>query len=78
VSQFRVNSNGSITLVNAKAATGIPGAIDMVAAGGSFLYVEGGRFGTVNAFAIGADGSLTLVQTVSVPGGASLEGIAVN
>jgi 6-phosphogluconolactonase (cycloisomerase 2 family) len=78
VSQFRVNSNGSITLVNAKAATGIPGAIDMVAAGGSFLYVEGGRFGTVSAFAIGADGSLTLVQTVSVPGGASLEGIAVN
>jgi 6-phosphogluconolactonase (cycloisomerase 2 family) len=76
ISQFRVNPNGSITLVNAIAASGIPGAIDMAQAGGRFLYAESEVSSSVHAFSIGSDGSLTAIQTVTVPDGSSLEGIA--
>jgi 6-phosphogluconolactonase (cycloisomerase 2 family) len=62
--------------VNAIAASGIPGAIDMAQAGGRFLYAESEVSSSVHAFSIGSDGSLTAIQTVTVPDGSSLEGIA--
>lgn len=84
VSQFQINGDGSITVIRPAAATGITGPIDMAAVGGKYLYVEseasaaGPGFGSVHAFAIGADGSLLPIQTVNVAGGANLEGIAVD
>ncbi len=74
VSQFRVTSNGTSVLVNGTAASGIPGAIDSATAGG-FLYVQSGSSGAVDIFRIATGGSLTPVQVMSVPGGASQEGI---
>lgn len=78
VSQFRVNADGSITLVRAIAASGIRGAIDIGQAGGRFLYVESEVESSVHAFAIGADGSLAAIQVVTVPDGFSLEGIVAS
>lgn len=74
VSEFLV-SGDSVTLVSSTAAAGIPGAVDSASAGG-FLYVQSGLNGTVHAFAIGAGGALAPIQTVTVPGGGSQEGIA--
>ena len=78
ISQFHVSSNGTVTVVNPTAATGIPGAVDSGAAKGSFLYVQSGTSGAVHVFAIGADGALTRIQVVSVPDGDDQEGIAVS
>lgn len=77
VSEYEVNGNGAVTLVNALAATNIPGAIDSVSAGGAFLYVQSGLSGTVRVFAIGPGGALTPIQVASVPDGGSQEGIAI-
>ena len=79
VSQYRVRFDGSVELVDAVAASGIPGATDMTAAGGGeFLYVLSGTSATVYAYGVDRDGSLRLIQAVPVPGGASMEGIAAN
>jgi len=79
VSQYRVRGDGSVALVNATAATGIPGATDMTTAGGGrFLYVLSGTSSTAYAYEVRSDGSLGLIQTVPVPGGADMEGIASN
>ena len=79
VSQYRARGDGTVALVNATAATGIPGATDMTAAGGGkFLYVLSGTSSTVYAYRVDSDGSLSFVQTVPVPGGADMEGIAAN
>lgn len=78
VSQFRLAADGSVVLVSAIAAPNIPGATDMAAAGGQFLYVQSGATGTVHAFAIGAGGSLIPIQVATVPGGGSQEGIAAD
>jgi len=79
ISQYRVRGDGSIELVNATAASGIPRATDMTTAdGGRFLYVLSGGSGTVYAYSVGPNGSLTLIQTVPVPDGANIEGIAAN
>lgn len=76
ISQFRVDGSGTVSLVNATAASGIPGPIDLASAGGgAFLYNQAGLASTVDAYAVGADGSLTLIQTQPVPGGASQEGL---
>ncbi|MFR9725744.1 lactonase family protein [Streptomyces sp. MS19] len=54
------------------------GPIDAAAsADGRHLYVQTGVASTVEAFAIGRDGSLTRVGSVPVPGGDGGEGIAV-
>ena len=74
VSQFRIE-DGQVTLVNPVAAS-VPGAIDM-AASGRYLYAESGATASVDVFAIGENGSLTLLQVLPVAGGASLEGIAI-
>jgi 6-phosphogluconolactonase (cycloisomerase 2 family) len=77
VSEYHIANNGAVTLVNAKAASGVSGATDETTAGGGhFLYVQVGLGSSVNAYAVNANGSLTLVQTAAVPGGSSQEGIA--
>jgi 6-phosphogluconolactonase (cycloisomerase 2 family) len=42
---------------------------------GSFLYVQGGRYGNVDAFSVSAGGTLTEVGAVTVPNAAGAEGI---
>ncbi|TMC54427.1 MAG: lactonase family protein [Chloroflexi bacterium] len=78
VSQFRVAGDGTVVLVNATAASNIPGATDSAATGGQFLYVQSGSSGTVHAFSIGDGGSLTRIQIANIPDGGSQEGIAAN
>jgi 6-phosphogluconolactonase (cycloisomerase 2 family) len=79
VSQYRVSGDGNVTLVNPIGASGIPGATDITAAnGGRFLYVLSGTSSTVYAYEIDANGSLTFLETVPVPDGANMEGIAAN
>jgi 6-phosphogluconolactonase (cycloisomerase 2 family) len=76
VSAYHVSDSGRVTLVNATAASGVGGAIDVTTGGGRFLYVQVGLGSSVNAYTIHRDGSLTLIQTVTVPDGSSQEGIA--
>jgi 6-phosphogluconolactonase (cycloisomerase 2 family) len=77
ISEYRLGDDGRVTLVNATAASGINGPIDVTTAGsGRFLYVQSGPSSSVNAYAINTDGSLNLVQTVAVPDGNDQEGIA--
>jgi hypothetical protein len=53
--------------------------VDAVASpDGRYLYVQGGANGTVNEFAVHADGSLTPIGSVTVPGAAGGEGIAAS
>jgi 6-phosphogluconolactonase (cycloisomerase 2 family) len=79
ISQFRVGDDGAVTLVKATAATEIPGATDMAsAAGGRFLYVLSGTGGAVHAFEVLEGGALRFLQSVPVPGGQNIEGIATN
>lgn len=78
VSQFRLAPDGTVVLVSAIAASSIPGATDLAAAGGEFLYVQSGTSGTVHAFRIGGGGSLAPIQVATVPGGGSQEGITAN
>jgi hypothetical protein len=40
------------------------------------IYVQTGKAGLVDEFAVAADGSLTALGSVTVPGGAGGEGIA--
>ena len=77
VSEFRIDG-GAVSLVNPVAATGIPGAIDMAVAARKFLYSESEVTQTVHAYSIGSGGSLSPTQVVTVPDGASMEGIAVS
>lgn len=74
VSQFQV-SGGAVTLVNATAASDIPGATDSATLGGD-LYVQSGSSSSIHVFSIGAGGALTLIQVAAVPDGGSQEGIA--
>ena len=48
------------------------------AAHGRFLYVQTGKAGIVDEFAVGSGGALTAVGSVTVPGGAGGEGIAAS
>lgn len=77
LSQFRVGGDGTVTLVNPVAASNVHGAIDSAAAGGRYLYVQGGLDSSVHVFAIGAGGALTQIQVAPVPDGDDQEGIAV-
>lgn len=73
ISQYRVSSGGEVSLIDAAAAA-VPGAIDMAAAR-QFLYAQSGTTGSVEVFRVNGDGSLSPIQSVSVPGGSSQEGI---
>ena len=55
------------------------GTVDAAASpDGRFLYVQTGGVGGVDAFRVGRDGGLTPAGTVTVPGAAGGEGIAVS
>jgi 6-phosphogluconolactonase (cycloisomerase 2 family) len=78
VSSFDENGAGAPQLVNATAATGHAGTTDsVVSPDGKYFYVESGGAGTIDAFAIGTDGSLTQIESVYNLPKAS-EGIAVS
>ncbi|MGC1420085.1 MAG: beta-propeller fold lactonase family protein [Acidimicrobiales bacterium] len=78
VSSFDESSTGAPQLVNATAATAHGGTIDSaVSPDGQFLYVESGGAGTIDAYGIGAGGTLTQIETIfNVP--PASEGIAVS
>ncbi len=77
LSAYMLNGAGAPVLMGI-AAVVQAGAIDSVAtADGHFLYVQCGGAGTIDAFAVNADGSLTAVETVNgLP--TPIEGIALN
>ena len=77
VSEYQIQRDGTIVLVNATEASGIPGATDEAISGG-FLYVQAGLAGEVDAYRVSGSGALSLVQTVTVPDGAAAEGIAAS
>ena len=77
ISQYSIDSSGTVTLVNPMAAAGIDGPTDMtVGGGGAFLYNQTGMSSAVDAYSVSPDGSLTLIQSQPVPDGGSQEGIA--
>jgi 6-phosphogluconolactonase (cycloisomerase 2 family) len=78
VSSFTETASGAPALVNATAATAHAGTTDsVVSSDGKFFYVESGGAGTIDAFAIGAAGSLTPIETIyNVP--PASEGLALS
>lgn len=81
VSAYTVDSSGRPTLVGKSgvAAMTDPGTIDLAASpDGRFLYVETGAKGIVDAFAVGANGSLTPLGSKGGLGAEQIEGIAVS
>jgi 6-phosphogluconolactonase (cycloisomerase 2 family) len=74
VSSFRVDDDGYLTRLATTPTS--PGTIDAaVSADGRHLYVQAGGVGVVDEFAVHADGSLTPVGAVAVPGSHGGEGI---
>lgn len=74
VTGLRSSGGGQLTALGNTATD--PGAVDSAAsADGRFLYVQAGGPGNVDEFAISADGSLTPIGVVTVPGAAGGEGI---
>jgi len=74
VSRFAVDRLGALTGLGTTATDA--GTVDAAASSdGSFLYVQAGAAGIVDAYRIGAGGSLTRVGSVTVPGAAGGEGI---
>ena len=65
---------GKLVLLGAAATDA--GTVDAsAAAGGRFLYVQAGRAGIVDEYAVGAGASLTEIGSVTVPGAVGGEGI---
>jgi hypothetical protein len=72
VSGYQAGQGGSLTaLGNTSTDTGTVDA----ASAGRFLYVQAGKAGIVDEFAIGSSGGLTPLGSVTVPGAAGGEGI---
>jgi 6-phosphogluconolactonase (cycloisomerase 2 family) len=77
VSGYDVAPSGGLTALGNTATDA--GTVDAAAAGhGRVLYVQTGRAGIVDEFAVAGDGALTPVGSVTVPGGAGGEGIAAS
>jgi 6-phosphogluconolactonase (cycloisomerase 2 family) len=77
VTGLRPTVGGGLTLLGQTATD--PGTVDAAATrDGRFLYVQAGGPGTVDAFRIAADGSLSPLGAVTVPGAAGGEGIAAS
>jgi 6-phosphogluconolactonase (cycloisomerase 2 family) len=77
LSQYTIDSNGTVVLQKSPAAAGIPGAVDSAASSdGHFLYAQSGGSGSVKAFAVSGNGSLSPVGSWTIPDGTSQEGIA--
>jgi 6-phosphogluconolactonase (cycloisomerase 2 family) len=73
-SRLSTASNGALTLLGQTATSA--GAVDADATpDGRWLYVQGGAAGTVDAYGVNADGSLTAAGTVTVPNAVGGEGI---
>jgi hypothetical protein len=49
-----------------------------MAASGHFLYAQSGASGSVKAFSVNEDGSLTPIGSWTIPAGGSQEGIAAS
>ena len=74
VTGYRSGFGGQLTLLGN--TTTDPGTVDASASSdGRFLYVQSGAAGIVDGFHVNADGSLTGVGSVTVPGAAGGEGI---
>jgi 6-phosphogluconolactonase (cycloisomerase 2 family) len=55
------------------------GTVDLaVSPGGRYLYAQTGAKGIVDEFPVNADGSLTAIGSVTVPGAVGGEGIAAS
>jgi hypothetical protein len=78
ISSFDESAQGVPALVDASAASAHAGTIDsIVSPDGSYLYVESGGAGTLDAYAIGSGGALTPIETLfNIP--VASEGIAVS
>ncbi len=72
---YSVSGAGQLALL---ATTGTdPGTVDAAASvGGQFLYVQTGGNGVVDEFAVGSDGVLTEIGSITVAGAVGGEGIA--
>ena len=74
LSGYQDEGSGALTALGITSTD--PGTVDAaVSSDGRFLYAQTGANGIVDAFRIGADGSLTQVGAVSVPGAVGGEGI---
>ena len=74
VSRVQSGPGGALTLLGN--TTTNAGTVDAaVSANGRYLYVQTGAAGTVDAFRIGHDGSLTAIGSVTVPNAVGGEGI---
>jgi 6-phosphogluconolactonase (cycloisomerase 2 family) len=75
ISRYLPAPNGQLTLLGTTPTNG--GTVDASAAvNGQFLYVQTGAAGTVDEFRVNADGTLTGLGSVTVPGAVGGEGIA--
>ncbi len=74
VSQFSASTSGALALLGQTGTD--PGTVDASASvDGQYLYVQTGANGIVDAFHIGANGSLAQIGSVTVPGAVGGEGI---
>ena len=71
---LRLSNYGTLTALGNTATDA--GTVD-AAASGRNLYVQTGANGVVDEYAIGSDGALTMIGSVTVAGAAGGEGIAV-
>ncbi len=84
LSSWSIGRDGSTTLTNPVATTTNAGPIDMAASSNDrFLYVQEAVAGTLGVYAVGPDGSLARIQTVTglpafSPAAAGMEGIAAS
>ena len=76
-SGFTTSASGQLSLLGNTATD--PGAVDAAsAAGGRFLYVQTGGNGIVDEFSVAANGALTKIGAVTVPGAVGGEGIVAS
>jgi len=76
-SGFTASASGQLALLGNTATD--PGAVDAAsAAGGRFLYVQTGGNGIVDEFGVAANGALTEIGAVTVPGAVGGEGIVTS
>ncbi|HEX4465899.1 MAG TPA: beta-propeller fold lactonase family protein [Solirubrobacteraceae bacterium] len=75
LSGFQTEAHGQLLSLFSTTATDA-GTVDAAAPDGRFLYVQAGAAGIVDEFAIGTQGALSPIGSVTVPGAAGGEGIA--
>ena len=65
ISSYRISPTGELTLLDGDAAVPEQGAADLALSGDSkYLYNINAFTGKINAYQVGSDGSLTLIQSV--------------